>query len=80
MAPTLRAKMQVERVIHDLNPDGTTSQETVTLRAVYNDSPENKEFSKWTPAAQFTITISNPTAFGKLSRGHEFYVDFTPVS
>jgi hypothetical protein len=77
--PVLRAKMRVGEVLHSKNADGTTDQERVKLHAVTSGSAENKEFSKWTPAATFEIYISNPEAFGKLSSGHEFYVDFTPA-
>lgn len=75
----IRCKMQVDQVTHDLNSDGTTRSETVKLRAVYEGSPENKEWAKYTPSAMFSIQIDNPGAHGKLSKGHEFYVDFTPA-
>jgi hypothetical protein len=71
--------MRVTEVLHVKEPDGSTSQERVKLCAVYGDSPENKEWSKWTPSASFDIYISNPAAFGQLSSGHEFIVDFTPA-
>lgn len=77
---TLRYKMRVQSVSHFLNEDGSTSQEEVNLSAVYGaDGTDNAQWSKWTPSAQFKITINNPGAFNKLSKGHEFYVDFTPV-
>jgi hypothetical protein len=77
----LRAKLRVSRVTHDKNGDGTTSQETVELHAVYSNDPasENAKWC-WTPSANFSLSINNPEAFGKLSSGHEFFVDFTPVS
>jgi hypothetical protein len=76
----LRCKMVVERVTHVKNAEGETDREEVTLRAVYGkEGTPNAEWSKWTPNAQFAITISNPEAFNKLSSGHEFYVDFTPA-
>lgn len=78
--PTLRCKMRVQSVAHYKNEDGTTSQEEVKLSAVYGaDGTDNAQWSKWTPSAQFSITINNPDAFNKLSQGHEFYVDFTPA-
>jgi len=79
----LRCKMRVTEVLHVKDSDGSTNQERVKLVAVtgYNtgDTDENKQWSKWTPCADFSITINNPDAFGKLSSGHEFYVDFTPA-
>jgi hypothetical protein len=77
----LRCKMRVQEVLHQKNEDGTTQQERVTLQAVYGpEGSENAQWSKWTPSATFTIHINNPEAFGKLSSGHEFYVDFTPAA
>lgn len=80
MQPILRCKMRVAEVLHVQNDKGETETERVKLWAVTSGSEENKQFSKWTPAASFEISISNPAAFGKLSRGHEFYVDFIPAA
>lgn len=78
--PTLRCKVRVSEVLHSKNADGTTNQERVTLQAVYGpEGSENASWSKWTPSASFSLFINNPEAFGKLSAGHEFFVDFTPV-
>jgi hypothetical protein len=77
---TIRCKMRVMSVTQNKGADGSTENEQVQLTAVsgYNsDSDENKQWAKWTPCASFSITINNPNAFGKLSKGHEFYVDFT---
>lgn len=74
----LRAKMRVSEVSQIKEADGSTSQERVKLNAVYGaEGTANAQWSKWTPAASFEITINNPDAFGKLSSGHEYYVDFT---
>lgn len=78
MDSILRCKVWVQRVTQDKEADGNTASETVELRAVYDNSPENKEWSKWTPSAEFRLQINNPNAFGKLAKGHEFYLDFTP--
>lgn len=77
----LRCKMRVDSVTHDINENGEIGNEKVTLRAVYGDNPdsENAQWSKWTPSATFEIHINNPDAFGKLTKSHEFYVDFTPA-
>lgn len=80
MSAILRCKMRVLNVTHNKAADGSTENEQVTLTAVCSDTPENKEWSKWTPSGSFSITINNPGAFGKLSKGHEFFVDFTPVA
>ncbi|MEN6370919.1 MAG: hypothetical protein ABFD64_02815 [Armatimonadota bacterium] len=78
--PVLRCKMRVQSVTHQKDDKGETSQEVVDLCAVYGEpGTPNSEWSKYTPAAQFKIHINNPDAFNKLSKGHEFYVDFTPA-
>jgi hypothetical protein len=46
---------------------------------VYGNTEENKQWCKYTPSASFKIYINNPAAMDKLSKGHEFYVDFTPA-
>jgi len=79
MNPIIRCKMRVESVLHRIDSAGKVEQEVVKLCAVYGDTPENKEWSKWTPCADFSITISNADAMNKLSKGHEFFVDFTPA-
>ena len=75
----LRCKLRVAEVLHQKNENGETTQERVKLVAVYGNNSENEKWSKWTPSANFDIYINNPDAFEKLSHGHEFFVDFTPV-
>lgn len=79
MESVLRCKMRVVEVLFSKSEDGSIDQERVKLQAVYGNTGENKEWSKWTPSASFDIYISNPAAMNKLSRGFEFYVDFTPA-
>ena len=78
MGAAIRCKMRVNEVTHLKKADGSTEQERVKLLAVIGNTDENKDWSKWTPSANFDISINNPNAFGKLSTGHEFYVDFIP--
>jgi hypothetical protein len=77
----IRAKLRVNQVIHYIDNLGQIESEEVKLTAVYDDDPEsdNAQWSKWTPSANLSITISNPAAIGKLTKDHEFYIDFTPV-
>ena len=78
---TMRCKLRVSEVLDRKDENGSTTTEIVKLQAVYSndDNDENKQWSKWTPQANFEIHINNPDAMGKLSNGHEFYVDFIPV-
>lgn len=73
----LRVKMRVLEVAAIKNEDGSTLHERVGLTAVHGpEGSENAKWSRWTPSAHFTITISNPEKFGTLSSGHEFFLDF----
>lgn len=76
----LRCKMRVTEVLIAKDNSGSTYQERVKLSAVTSDTPENAQWAKWTPMANFEIHINNPQAFGQLSNGHEFYVDFVPCA
>ena len=82
MPTLLRAKVRVTEVLRSIDADGSTSQERVKLAAVCSSDPnsENAQWSKWTPCANFELSINNPAAFGKLSNGHEFYIDFIPAT
>lgn len=82
MSAVLRAKVRVSEVLHSKDADGSTEQERVKLTAVYSNDPEseNAAWSRWTPSGTFELSINNPAAFGKLSNGHEFYVDFIPAT
>lgn len=42
-------------------------------------SDENNTYAKWTPTAQLSMTITNPSLHGQFEPGQEFYVDFTPA-
>ena len=77
----LHCKMKVTEVLLSKSAEGKIDQERVKLMAVYGAAgTSNGEWSKYTPSANFEIHINNPDAFGKLSAGHEFFVDFTPAT
>ena len=40
---------------------------------------EDNTFAKFSPTAEFKITIANPALLGKFRPGQKFYVDFTEV-
>ena len=76
-----RCKMKVMGCTYTKDQNGNIDSETVNLQAVYSSDPssENAKWAKWTPSASFAITINNLEAIGKLSQGHEYFVDFTPA-
>lgn len=70
---TIRAKFQC----HYIHKSDDGLSRTVNLNAVTTGSPENEEWSKYTPGGQISIHISNPAAFNKFEQGKEYYVAFT---
>jgi len=81
MSAVLRLKMSVASVNRRANHEGNITAEEVSLMAVYSDKPDsaNTQWSKWTPAASLTMTISNPHAFGKVLPGQFVFVDIIPT-
>ena len=80
MSAVLRAKVVVTSVKRSVNNEGNYANEEVELRAVYGNTEENKQWSKWTPSAEFKMQINNEAAFGKLPVGKECYIDFIPAT
>ena len=75
----LRLKMQVNAVKRVAGQSGEIEAEEISLHAVYGNSEENKEWSKWTPSGVLNFTVNNPGAMGKVLPGKSFYVDLTPA-
>lgn len=76
----MRCKLRVNWVKQSKAADGSIENEQVNLTAVYGEKgTANAQWSKYTPSANFEITISNPAAFNILSKGHEYFVDFVPA-
>lgn len=76
----LRLKCMVNTVktVHD--HEGEPAQQELALSAVYSNQSgsANAQWSKWTPSASLTMTVSNPAAFNKLRPGQFVYVDLIP--
>jgi len=52
--------------------------ETTVLFPVTDTTEANKSFSKYTPAGQINLTITNPAAFGFFKQGEEYDILITP--
>jgi hypothetical protein len=80
MNPVLRLKMNVNSVKSVADNNGDKVQEEIGLNAVYSSDANsaNAQWSKWTPSASLTMSISNPLAFGKILPGQFVFVDITP--
>lgn len=53
--------------------------EKVDLAAVYDsfDKKEDNSYSKYTPSANCSLTVTNPHLLGKFTPGQKYYIDFT---
>ena len=74
----VRAKFKVQSITKSLflkDEEGST----IKLNPVYGDSPENKEFYKWTPGGSIELGTINAKAAESFKLGSEYYVDFTPA-
>lgn len=82
----MRAKVRVSGVSEHKSEDGNTKySEKLTFNAVAassypaDGSDENNTYAKFSPSADFSITVANPALWGKFEAGKEYYVDFTPA-
>lgn len=70
---TVRAKFQCESVTI------TETQQQVAFRPVCDDSPENKQWSKYTPSGALSLTITNAALLGHFKPGKQYYLDIIEV-
>lgn len=83
---TMRAKLQVgffQEMFY--GPDKAKSGEVLFMHGVCKNNydatglDEDNTFAKFSPGADFKITVANPALWGKFAVGDKFYVDFTPA-
>jgi hypothetical protein len=74
----IRKPMSITAKFHchnvDLQP-GNPPQESVSLGAVTDDTPENKTWSDATPSGHLDLLITNPAAQGFFKRGEEYFLE-----
>ena len=68
---TVRAKFNCTSVTN--TKDGAT----VKMSPVINGSEENKEFYRYTPGGEISLSTINATAAQQFVPGKDYYVDFT---
>lgn len=71
---TVTAMFKVESIT-----DQSTECKNIALRAVTADTPENKSWSKWTPAGLITMSITNPAAYEQFVVGKQYRLTFEQV-
>lgn len=74
---SVRAKFVVNSITRTLF--GKEEGQVIKLSPVYSDSPENKEFYKWTPAGSCELGTVNPEAAKQFELGKSYYLDFSPA-
>lgn len=74
---TVRAKFKCTAIEERAAKEGDEIIKDITLEAVINGSPENKEFFKWTPSGRLTLGCVNPSANAMFVEGDEYYLDIT---
>lgn len=74
----VRMKLQVQSVKMVADHNGDVASEELELSAVYGkDGSANAEWSKYTPCARLTATISNPAVFGQFRPGQFVFATLT---
>ena len=69
-----------EKTHHHNGAMGADQPVTVKLAAHYNDGKGgNEDWSKYTPAGDISMMITNPVAVAAFSLGAKYFVDFTPA-
>ena len=78
--PIMRAKLKIDNI--EKQPEYPS--ERITFSAVskpagypVDGSDEDNSFALWTPLANLTMSITNPSLHNKFEVGQKFYVDFT---
>ncbi len=62
-------------VVNENRVNGDTA--SINLLPVYSGSEENKEFYKYTPAGNISLSVVNPKAAEQFELGKSYYVDFS---
>lgn len=70
---TVKAKFRV----HFIQKAEDDSHRVVHLSAVTADKAGNEDWSKYTPAGDIRMHITNPTAFEQFEQGGEYFVEFS---
>lgn len=78
-APVVRAKFQCLEIKHHFTTTPDSVMVEIRMAPVYGNGTENKDWSKWTPAGELKMTITNPPAAEKFEIGKCYFLDFTPV-
>jgi len=77
--PKMRAKMKVAQVESHSESSQTLHFGAVSKSDGYPEGglDENNTFATYTPSADLTMLVSNPSLVGQFEVGEEYYLDFS---
>ena len=85
-----RCKVRVESVkLFGSDGNGSHTQEEIQMRAIgghkvskgypVDGSDEDNTYAKFSPSADFRLSVANPALFGIFKPEQKFYIDMTPA-
>ena len=77
---TMRAKLQISSIEQFPTSERLKFQAVAAKSYPADGSDEDNTYAKFSPQADFTITITNPALLGQFKAGEKYYVDFTPAA
>jgi hypothetical protein len=64
----------------EVHNEGTEREDAIIkMSPVYGESPENKEFFKYTPGGALEFYTVNKAAADQIEQGREYYIDIAPA-
>lgn len=76
----MRAKVNLNRIEKYESCECLHFNAVCKTGAYPNDgADEDNTYAKFSPSAEFKITIANPALIGQFNVGEKYYVDFTPA-
>ena len=79
MSTTMRAKMKLTTVTRTEYGEQLKFNAVAANSYPADGSDEDNTYAKFSPSADFAITVANPALHGKFNHGETYYVAFTPV-
>jgi hypothetical protein len=74
--PKMRAKVQLNRIEQFQTSERLHFNAVCAKSYPADGSDEDNTYAKFSPQAEFSISITNPDLLGQFSVGEKYYVDF----
>lgn len=76
---TMRAKLRLQSVSRHEQAEVLQFHAVAAKAYPADGSDEDNTYAKFSPSADFKLTVANPALLGKFNQGETYYVDFTPA-